>query len=569
MIPKRYAKFFIPGIFILVAALLLLASCSSGAATSTPPVKSTAPITTSTATITTTQPPGPTPTPSPSSTPAPVLLTKAQAEKDLVDNVIKPGSLTHETIAFTMAQPLAANTQVAAYAPSPLPDDVVSLPDLVPQTLTSTTWFFWVDDAPLARFSHPTRFVFVDAVTGAVTVTAQEWWPYINGQEVQQWVESPGRWNAANWAFNNVPSAEIPNANITADPGGASAGYNVITVSWLKPQPLSIPGKNDVPAGEGIVPVNGYAPGQNNAGFGQDIVHETQFGSNAQIPSYQPQGNTLKDIENAITAAQKGGAGDILFYWTGHGGRTASGASYLNFKGTAVTPKQLSDTFKKFPAAKFKVVIDACYGGGFSDTLMGTSNVVSFFSASSSTEVSYGGGFAGGGSFSDGFWQGLLDVLNSPDLQAQAKSDANGNPEFVGWLEVARERALVKDTQFQAGATHPVGHVATPPTPTPTPTPTFPPPAYNYSFVDNGYSSSVILKVSNMQPGWTATAILSGPGIVPTSKSATYNGGQTQTDGKVTITWDVNVVGDYSVTVTVTDSSGKTVGTFTGSEYVT
>ena len=522
------------------------------------------------------------------------VLTKDQAVKVLLDNVVKPASLQQDTIAFTLAQPLPAGTEVAAYAPATLPVNVTSLPDLVPQKLNDSTWFFWVDEYPLARFSHPSEFVFINASNGAVTVSNQAWWPYINGQEVQQWVESPGRWDSGNWAYSNVPSNEIPTTTTTNTSGEITPADDWTTISWDKPLTPGVSVSYGVPAGEAIVPVNGWSTGQNNAGFSQDMVHETQFGSSSQIPSYQPMGNGLNDIRNAITNARNGGATDILLYWTGHGGQAADGSSYLNFRGTPVTPLALSNIFQQYPNIKFKVVVDACYGGGFSSTLMATANVVSFFSASSATEISYGGGFAGGGSFSDGFWQGMLNVDNSPDLQAQAKAnaDANGLPEFVGWLEVAQTQALADDKKFAAGLTHPVAHVATPTitttstatttttsttTTTTTPTTTMPttttttsvPPGFDYTFQDNGSYSTVILKVSNMQPGWVATATVTGPGVSSSpQQSATYNGGQTQTNGIVTINWTVTVVGTYSINVTVVDSSGKTMGTYTNSEYV-
>jgi len=396
----------------------------------------------------------------------------------LLDNVVKPSSLDHKVIAFTLDKALPAGTKVSPYARDPVPTSVSSLPDLVDQTLSSPAWFFWVDDDPLARFSHPTRYVLVDAGTGEFTVTNQGWWPYVNGQAVTQWVDTTGRWDAKNWAYSNVPAADISRATASIISQSRPWASTWFSLSVIGPVWDRFAVSKNLPGGEAIVPVNGYAPGQTDAGFGNDIVHATQFGSDAQIPSYQPTGKTLKDIEDAITKAQAGGANDVFLYWTGHGGRAADGSSYLNFKGTRVTPQQLTDILKKFPKVKFKVVIDACFGGGFAGAMMATDNVSLFFSASSATEVSYGGGFAGGGSFSDGLWDDLLKVLNSPELQKRARDDAAGRyPEFVGWLMIARESALEKDGEFQAGRTHPVGRVATPPpppttTPTPTPTPT-------------------------------------------------------------------------------------------------
>lgn len=42
-------------------------------------------------------------------------------------------------------------------------------------------WFAFVDLAPHAAFEHPVKFVFVDAVSGVVTVESQSWWPMLDG----------------------------------------------------------------------------------------------------------------------------------------------------------------------------------------------------------------------------------------------------------------------------------------------------------------------------------------------------------------------------------------------------
>ena len=83
---KKYGRLFIISAAVLLAVLVssLLASCSKTATTT-------------------------------------AVLTKNQAVKVLLDNVIKPASLQQDTIAFTLAQPLPAGTEVAAYAPARLP----------------------------------------------------------------------------------------------------------------------------------------------------------------------------------------------------------------------------------------------------------------------------------------------------------------------------------------------------------------------------------------------------------------------------------------------------------------
>lgn len=53
-----------------------------------------------------------------------------------------------------------------------------------PQILPAVTWFGWIDDNPNALFSHRTRFVYINASDGAVTVVNHEWWPELNGESI-------------------------------------------------------------------------------------------------------------------------------------------------------------------------------------------------------------------------------------------------------------------------------------------------------------------------------------------------------------------------------------------------
>ena len=421
-------------------------------------------------------------------TPRP-LLTRDEAIRILLDQVIKPASLDHQLVAFTQESPLPVRSEVSPYAPDPLPDNVTILPYLVPELITSPTWFFWVDDAPFGQFSHPTRFVFIDAVSGYARVTNQGWWPVINGQEVMRWMDTTARWNPQNQAFTNVPAAEIPRTASLG--GGVWLAANWLTFNLDSPAERRGPPQGPAPAGEGIVVVNGWAPGHGtDAGFSNDSANATRFGTDAQIPVYRPQGNTLADIEAAVKRAVDGGADDVFFYWTSHGGRTAAGTSFMDFKGTAVHPQQLSDIFKKFPKASFKVVIQGCHGGGFVD-LINTANVEIFLSAASATESSYGDWDPPndpnrgdtGSEFSSGLWEDLEEILNNPENLQRARdaARANGWPEFVGWLTVADGSALAKDATVINGTTHPISRIRPKPTPTPVPppppTPTPPPTA--------------------------------------------------------------------------------------------
>jgi hypothetical protein len=48
----------------------------------------------------------------------------------------------------------------------------------------SASWFFWLDDDPLAQFAHDTRYLIMDANTGKMEIREAEWWPVVNGEVV-------------------------------------------------------------------------------------------------------------------------------------------------------------------------------------------------------------------------------------------------------------------------------------------------------------------------------------------------------------------------------------------------
>ncbi len=127
----------------------------------------------------------------------------------LLDEVVKPGELDHLVVVFGREQPLAAGDEIAAYAPDPLPEEVEALPFLVPRQVTSEQWFFWVDDVPFGRFSHPTRYVLVDLATGGVEVWDEGWWPFVNGVAVEEWMGA-GRLGSDDVVFSNIPPEDVP-----------------------------------------------------------------------------------------------------------------------------------------------------------------------------------------------------------------------------------------------------------------------------------------------------------------------------------------------------------------------
>lgn len=396
----------------------------------------------------------------------------------LLDEVVRPEELGHLVAVFGMEQPLTTGDEVAAYAPDPLPEEVEELPFLVPHQVTSEQWFFWVDDVPFARFSHPTRYALVDLATGVVEVWDEGWWPYINGVVVEEWMEL-GRLGSDEVVFSNIPPEDIP----AASTGEGNQRAEVVTAGPIllgyAPSDAEL-ARWSLGGGEAVVPLNGWSPGQSDVGTADDMANSTGFSSDTGTPQYQPRGNTQQDIEDAIQRAIDGGANDILIYFTGHGGRRASGESYINYKGTRINATQFGEMLKKFPQVKFKVVIDACYSGGFTAILDATGMTQVVITSSAANEVSYGdwdpradpnGDTDRGGEYSSGFWEDLAEIAADLDLKnkAESRAQAAGLPLLVGWLSLAHESAMAKDATALDGTTHPQVVLSDPRNPTPTP----------------------------------------------------------------------------------------------------
>ena len=241
---------------------------------------------------------------------------------------------------------------------------------------------------PFAKFSHPTRYVLVDVATGGVEVWDEGWWPYINRVAVEEWM-GQGRLISDDVVFSNVPPEDVPPVSAGEGyPRSAAVATGPILVGYA---PTVVePGRSSLGGGEAVVPMNGVSAGQSDVDTPDDMANSTGFSSDTSSPQYQPRGDTQQDIEDAIQRAIDGGANDIFLYYTGHGGRTLDGESYINYRGARITATKFGEMLQKFQGVKFKVVIDACYSGGFTAILDATGMTQIVITSAAADEVSYG-----------------------------------------------------------------------------------------------------------------------------------------------------------------------------------
>lgn len=396
------------------------------------------------------------------------VVSLDQAVDILLEEVVQPDSLDHFLIAYTLGAPLPVGSEVSPYAPSPLPEGVTSLPHLQPQELESSMWFFWIDDDPLARFTHPTRYVFIDVESGDLSVEEQGWWPMVDGESVPEWTTMEGRWNEANWAFSNLPQDEIPDQYMSPP---SSAGLEPTELEGAPA--ISPPDESRLPlGGEAIVALNGYKPpDQVVIGSDYDIKNITEFAGNMSIPIYRPKGETSGDIEAAILQAVDAGHNDIFIYYTGHGDRIAGRGyqSAILYKDTKISGNQFAEMLANFSGVHFKVAIDACYSGAFIAPLRELSSVDIVLTSASDREPAKGDVDTDndpnpddrGGEYSSGLFEDLEEIRNSPERQAEARdfAIAEGLPDFVGWLMLAEQSAREKDAAAALNVTHPQVYV--------------------------------------------------------------------------------------------------------------
>lgn len=128
-------------VFFIVLAIVLASGLIFGGCAAPAPAPTPAPL--------------PKPAPAPPPTPGKAPLTREQAKKILIEQVIKPDTLDHDVVVYMTLTALKSGDEV-----QPAGQDAKKL------KLERDAWFAWVDLNPLAMLAHDTLFVFIWADSG-------------------------------------------------------------------------------------------------------------------------------------------------------------------------------------------------------------------------------------------------------------------------------------------------------------------------------------------------------------------------------------------------------------------
>ncbi len=391
------------------------------------------------------------------------------AAADLVlARIVRPDSLRRPLIVFGWPESLQPGDQLQPYE-----REGFESPAAV-TVIERESWFFWIDDAPGAQFVHPNRFVFVDAASGEISASEQEWWPVLNGEGL--WIDEGEYWNPANWVFSNVDYQPRPPSGGGRHPAGGQ---------------LAAPRRQAGSPGAAIV-INGWEPGETlEDTFAEDAdqMHDalTDAGFNTTYLGPSQDTNADRDGE-PTTAARFNWFGDkarqlqpsqtLFVYITGHGGVTDDGFGSVG----PVFEHLLKDELARFdPGVHIIVVLQGCKSGSFIDTLRGVADVT--VSATDATTSSYADIDTDddpnpedrGSEFTSGFVEDWNQLRADPAARQRIEARAaRAGTNF--WEELAAEAfltAVEKDAAFARGWEFPLvgrGGPETRPTPTATPT---------------------------------------------------------------------------------------------------
>ncbi len=150
---------------------------------------------------------------------APPGLDKWDAIEILVKQIIPPAAAETRISAFMLSEPLQAG-------------DTVSSESGNSYSITTRTWFIFIDDNPQAFYAHATRYVFMDAQTGSYNIVNESWPPEINGYSM--WSGQVGKGHLIElWSVLDAPTPISPVASTAPEgdygdaPDGQLAYYGV------------------------------------------------------------------------------------------------------------------------------------------------------------------------------------------------------------------------------------------------------------------------------------------------------------------------------------------------------
>jgi hypothetical protein len=344
----------------------------------------------------------PAPPPPPGGNQPPIAVTPAQAASSVIEDVLEPLNIDSPAIGFRLDDTLKPGDTVAPHGGQGQP-------------VAAESYFFFVDLAPGAFYSHDVLFILVGKDDGLIEISSEEWWPEINGQTPGWLCDEAAYWDSANWFYS----------------------YNVARPTQSQIPPPQVPPPQQQQFSEAAVVVNGHADGETLGWdmamscwrmwelFDSVITPDNTF----EITPPPTGSNRPADVLALLGDLCDDGYNHVIVYMVGHGSIDS-----ISLGGEHLTAGALVSFLQSHPGTYFSILLESCHIGSFVDDLSALPNVCLALTATSSLFLAYGdidrdvdpdGATDSGAEWTSGLYFGALEELTS-----------------LGWSAIGHEAAM-------------------------------------------------------------------------------------------------------------------------------
>lgn len=244
------------------------------------------------------------------------------------------------------------------------------------------SWFFFIDDSPFESWSHPCRYMYVNAKDGSVIVLNKNQPPKLIFMEtlVEQTIETTGKlFDFSNYTKSSKNICSSANEYAIIINGGGDVDNN-----WERYW-------NHISAiYSALVDVYGFPDTHiyvlNSDGTNTAVDRHMNDGTYMSSP-LDLDGDGDNDIQYAATRTNVTTvfntlqgiltSNDNLFiYTTDHGGQSSGDDVYLNLWGETITDDEFATEVDKVNAGTINICMVQCHSGGFIDDLQATNRVI-------------------------------------------------------------------------------------------------------------------------------------------------------------------------------------------------
>jgi hypothetical protein len=262
------------------------------------------------------------------------------------------------------------------------------------------SWFFFIDDIPLANWGHDCRYVFVDSQTGYLTIQNANLPPSLGNMDVLHEITIEYQ-DTIYYQSKSLKSIESSNGNNDSDNDICLSGntYAVIISGGMDQYNNHVRYWNDCAFIYSTL-INKYSFDKEkvyilmadgtSAAIDRHLLNGTYDSSPLDLDGdgsndiqYAATKNNISSVFNTLANIITSND-NVFVFTTDHGG---SGSSLILW-GEVMTGTEFATEINKINTAEsINIVMEQCYSGGYISALAGNNRVIS--TACSATELSY------------------------------------------------------------------------------------------------------------------------------------------------------------------------------------